>query len=192
MKTWQKILNSKGESFSSTAIKTEIEKLEVAGQELVNCQPRLKRTMEKARQDLLSESVGASDRMKEAQGAISENENKKLGISGIIRNLNDALEKALLDEQNRRQSEIIRETAVIDEKMKESRVEMAGHFAKACVLFKDITGQEYYSLSSEHFENYGMTGHLRDLIAENSADNHRASLYQRRQTLSAEGIRLRK
>ena len=192
MRNWQKILNGKGENFPSTEIQTEIEKLEMAGQELESKLPGLKRTMEKARQGLLSESVGASDRMREVQGAISDNENKALGILAIIKDLKGALKKALEFETKNRQKEIISEIAVIDSKIGETRLEIVEHFSKACVLYRDITGQDPSRFGFDFILNHNLSDDLWKLVAENSSNDQGASLYQKRQALSAEAVRLRK
>lgn len=191
MKTlWQELLEGKGQS--SNIIKEEILNLNDSGKELESGLVELETTLQGLQKNLLAEKTGSFEAVRATEANISEHRNKIAAISNIIKELEIKLTEVLIDEKKNRQKEIISEIALIDKKMKESRLEMVGHFAKASVLYKDITGQEYYNLSSEHFENYGLTGNLRDLIAEKSADDHRVSLYQRRQTLSAEGIRLNK
>lgn len=188
MKTWEKVL--KNEIQDSDTIRAEIEKLEMAGQELESKLPGLKRTMEKARQDLLSESAGASDRMREAQGAISDNENKALGILAITKALKEALEKALKSETVNRQKEIAKDLASIDGRIAKARIEIVEHFSKACVLYRDITGQDPSRFGFDFILNHNLSDDLWKLVAENSSNDQEASLFQKRQAISTEAARL--
>lgn len=187
-KTWQSILA--GERQSSSIIKEEIRNLTDSGKELEASLPKLEKTLGEARKSLLAEVPGSLERVQEAEGAISECTNRLAGLSSILQELDAALKEALASERKNRLAEIITETASIDGQMAEIRLEIVEHFAKAAALYKGITGQEYYRLSNDFFENYKLTDKLRECIAKNSSDG--LSLFQQRRVLESEGIQLRK
>ena len=187
-KTWQSILA--GERRSSSIIKEEIRNLTNSGQELQEALPGLEKTLEEARKGLLAESIGAIEKVNQAETAISGSKNRLAGLSSILEDLNAALKEALASEKTTRLQEIVSEVARIDKEATEKRLEIVELFAKAASLYANVTGSEPSRFCYDFFLNYRIDGELRRCIAENSSDE--VSLYRKRENLQNEAIRLRK
>ena len=192
MKNFQKILN--GEIQTSTEIKNEIKALTGSGQETEANLPELEKTLEKARTDLLAETPGAMDKIKKAEEAISENKNKKLGISGILKDLNLALEKALTSETIKRQAEFKQEIAKIGDEVLELQQKILKHFSAAATFVNKLHGNERedLNLGYDYFRRCNLSEELQRQIAAGTADQEGVSLYTRREQLQREIERLSK
>ena len=186
MKAWQKVL--KGEIQTSIEIKDEINNLTRSGQEMEKDLPGLERTLKKARQDLLAESPNASDRVKEAEKAISANTSKISAISDILKTLDVALAKALTSETIKKQAEITQEIAAIDDEVSELHKEILENFAKSAVLVNKLHGHERQDqrLSYGFFQRCNLSEELHRQIAAGVTEQQGVSLYTRREQLSRE------
>ncbi len=191
MKPWQKML--KNEIHDSGTIRVEIQKLKDSRQKMKADSIELESSLGDLQRDLLAEdSPGALEQVTQAERAISESRSKIAAIASILDDLGTALEKALANEQARRQSKIISEVAVIDEQIAETRLEIVEHFAKAAALYENATGQDPTKFGFDFIFNNRLIDAFSKRIEEFSTNGQGSSLYQKRQALSTEAARLRK
>ena len=187
MKPWQQILNGKNQS--SNTIKEEILTLTNNGKELESGLVELEATLQELQKRLLAEDSGF-DEVQKAERAISENKSKASAIKDILKDLGTELQKSLIAETKNRQEEIVKKIAAIDAEATEKRIELVETYARACILYAEITGQDPSRLSFDFFLNNRMTDELHRQIDAGISEKEGPSLYSRREQLLRESTQL--
>ncbi len=190
MKPWQQILQNK--IHDSGTIRIESQKLNDSRQKMKADLIELESSLGDLQQDLLAELPGALEAVRATEASISELQNKGAATESVIKELEIKLTEALTNEQARRLKEIISKTALIDEQMAVRRLEIVEHFAKAAALYENVTGQDPTRFGFDFVFNHQLIDVFSNRIAEISANEQGASLYQKRQALCTENARLSK